>query len=276
MSQKLPHISLQDIQKYLPDFTEDKLLNLKRIMLELNVTFEELMTQFYYAGGNDYNDHKIGGDPHLDYFIKNFPMYLMPKCEHKCLCGAWIKKNRFITKDRLIFHVIGSCCITHFIPEERRGRTCNICFKPHRNRKDNNCKECRIKIKIENKIKAENDKKIKEQEEEDKWRKNFNVRIKEVCNEDNERINMEKEDVRLMKIKKEEEEKRMKERAERERIQREYNYKNNIGFCSDCKKPIETKYKKCYGCNNNSGFCIDCKKAIDKKYKKCYKCNKND
>ena len=47
--------------------------------------------------------------------------------------------------------------------------------------------------------------------------------------------------------------------------------------CELCNKPHRNRNKnRCKGCwNINSGYCIDCDKKIDTKYKRCYKCNFN-
>lgn len=106
--------------------------NLKPYGLE----FSDL-ANFRYVGGNE--------NSHLNYYKMEYNGKYpnIPQSE-ECICGHQIKENCYITNDK-IFVVIGNCCIKKFIPKDKQGRTCKMCRKSHRNRKNNYCNECRIK-----------------------------------------------------------------------------------------------------------------------------------
>jgi hypothetical protein len=95
----------------------------------------EDLKNWKYAGG----DH----GPHRKYAI----LCRVPFVVHSsfCLCGHEIVKNCYITNGAR-FVVIGSCCIKRFI--SKNTRTCEKCGNSHRNRSDNRCHECRIRIFI--------------------------------------------------------------------------------------------------------------------------------
>jgi hypothetical protein len=91
-----------------------------------------------------------GGDTgrHANYFRQCFPLdvYTLDiNHEDHCICGHYIVENCFITNDEDEILVLGNCCIKKFIP--RCTRTCELCKIPHKNRKDNKCNTCRIKLK---------------------------------------------------------------------------------------------------------------------------------
>lgn len=73
-----------------------------------------------------------------------------------CLCFHCIKNLCFIKHIKTgKIYTIGIECINKFT---NNRRTCDICNNPHRNSKDNHCKDCRIKIKDELKLKEEKEK----------------------------------------------------------------------------------------------------------------------
>ena len=106
---------------------------------EYNLTFEEITNgDWKYFGGDNGN--------HYRYFqmAKNEKDNL-PEHEDECVCGVKIKHNCYITNGKEIL-ILGSCCIKRFMPPDCSGRTCEICGKPHRNRINNRCNDCRIGI----------------------------------------------------------------------------------------------------------------------------------
>lgn len=98
---------------------------------------------YCYAGGRSYTTS------HYNYWkTQGYTDEQMPKQEQKCLCGHEIKENCFIRHkptDKIV--VVGNCCIKRYIPAS--GRTCEVCGKGHKNKKDNRCKPCRMKVKCD-------------------------------------------------------------------------------------------------------------------------------
>lgn len=124
-------------------------------LLDYNLTLED-MIRFKYIGG-DWGSH-------LNYYkLCKIPLN-KPDKKYKCVCNTKIKKNCYITDNKIIL-VIGRCCINNFII--KKGRTCEDCNEPHRNYKINKCNNCKKNIfinkhkftveKSEKKIKNNND-----------------------------------------------------------------------------------------------------------------------
>lgn len=110
---------------------------------------DDNLWHYKYYGGRDNNDC---GKQHLTYWEQcHLPNEVFPPIENECLCEHWINENCFIKYiganpeglNKIL--VIGNCCIKKYLPKELQGKTCNRCGLPHRNRKDNFCKECRKK-----------------------------------------------------------------------------------------------------------------------------------
>jgi len=108
-------------------------------LAEYNLSPEEITNgSWKYAGGTN--------ERHRKYFQTAYKEYDLPDVTDKCICGHPIKENCFIyNKETETFLIMGNCCIKRFLPTEHSGRTCSICEKPHRNRKDNLCNSCRYK-----------------------------------------------------------------------------------------------------------------------------------
>jgi hypothetical protein len=100
------------------------------------------------------------------YWAECFPNQLPPDPVTKCICGQSILVQHWIT-DGNEFLVIGSECKNKFMVFG--GKTCAMCGEPHKNRKDNHCKECRGLIKQQEKEKIE--KMRIEREIQEKWNK---------------------------------------------------------------------------------------------------------
>jgi hypothetical protein len=102
---------------------------------ERGMTYEEFRQNWKYAGGN------IGR--HYNYWRLLYgEEKKMPAHADQCLCKHTIKENCYIT-DGKEFLVVGNCCIKRFMIH--KGRTCEDCQGPHRNRADNVCHDCREK-----------------------------------------------------------------------------------------------------------------------------------
>ena len=86
-----------------------------------------------------------GGDTgrHLNYYKIAMPNKKIPEKIHHCVCGHYIMENCYITNKKYML-TLGNCCIKRFCPKS--GRTCEICGEGHKNRLDNKCKKCRIRI----------------------------------------------------------------------------------------------------------------------------------
>lgn len=107
----------------------------KNLLEEEGVTKEELETYWRYAGGDR--------GSHENYFQLVYAGRIAaPDHRTECFCETPIKENCYIARgDRLL--PVGNCCIKRFLPEGVRGRTCEQCGAPHRNRVVNRCNRCR-------------------------------------------------------------------------------------------------------------------------------------
>ena len=121
----------------------------------------KLTNKFYHELNNKYNItheslisdgwHYCGGDSksHLNYFnLYNKNNKRVEKSQYidKCVCGHLIKENCYITnKDNTSIIVVGNCCIKRFLPEKKKGRSCEDCGGSHRNRSVNLCNDCKYK-----------------------------------------------------------------------------------------------------------------------------------
>lgn len=100
---------------------------------------EDEIDDWFYAGGGP----ECAGNESMERHYNYWCMLGSPYVEHKekCVCGKPITYNCYITDKEDRFIVVGSCCIKDFM--ENNTRTCEICDRPHRNRKDNYCNICR-------------------------------------------------------------------------------------------------------------------------------------
>ena len=101
------------------------------------LNYEDVKCTYKYSGGSN------GDKRHENYFFKCMPTASVPELVEECLCGHAIKENCYITKDFDIstLLILGNCCIKKFI--DKSTRTCEICYKPHRNRSHNFCNDCK-------------------------------------------------------------------------------------------------------------------------------------
>jgi hypothetical protein len=102
-----------------------------------NLSYEDIKNSKWKYCGGDTGRHK-------NYFKICFPTDSFTfniGHENHCICGHLIVENCYITNDELEILVLGNCCIKKFVPMSTR--TCEICKLPHKNRKDNKCKDCR-------------------------------------------------------------------------------------------------------------------------------------
>lgn len=98
----------------------------------------------------------------------------MPDARQFCVClQDGLRYNLYIT-DGVRVIIIGSVCVNQFLPriasqvkETKKKKQCDRCMKPHKNRKDNYCKPCRIlnKKDDERRIKEEYEQSLRIQAE---------------------------------------------------------------------------------------------------------------
>ena len=114
------------------------------------LTYEDIIKEGWsYAGGTIFGRHLN----YLNTILKENINLQQPPHLEECVCDHDICYNCYIAdKAKTKMIVVGSCCINSFMPEGKKGRTCGICETPHRNRKDNMCKECRDKIVPKKKV----------------------------------------------------------------------------------------------------------------------------
>lgn len=128
------------------------LLNFKKTLEEkYGISHNDFKDNYVYCGSNKERKkaQKCGITPQM----------ICDLTTDKCLCGVSIEENvyfRHKTTHNII--VIGNVCKYRYI-EKSKKLNCLICFKPHQNRKDNYCKECRKSIKKTQKIINDKDKK---------------------------------------------------------------------------------------------------------------------
>jgi hypothetical protein len=108
------------------------------------ITSDELK-KYKYCGGS-----KSSGKNTWNLFWQSSGGREYPKHKTECQCGVIISENCWIVNPELTkVLTVGNCCIKKF-GQIVLKRTCEICKKPHKNRKDNFCNICRIdKEKIE-------------------------------------------------------------------------------------------------------------------------------
>ena len=113
------------------------------LFLLYNLSYEEFKL-FFYAGGDSRH--------HFTYWLMKMNGVKKPTHTSACICGHYIQENCYVTRAlKDIVVVMGNCCIKRFIPGGM-SKTCEICGKPHKNRKNDKCKECRKDIKDKNKL----------------------------------------------------------------------------------------------------------------------------
>jgi hypothetical protein len=112
------------------------------------LSYEEIKnSNWKYCGGNE--------GRHLNYYRICYVDKELLEHTDKCVCGHHIEENCYIT-DGSRFLILGNCCIRKFI--EKSSRTCEMCERPHKNRKVNFCNDCRKiqeEINLMKKIKKE-------------------------------------------------------------------------------------------------------------------------
>ena len=110
---------------------------------------EEDIKNWRWCGGT-------GNISDIKYWKMCFPNATPPDTEKHCICGQKIIIQNWITYNQE-FIVIGSECRNKFL--DHKGKSCNRCKEPHRNRKDNYCTSCREFLRIEEFKKEEQDRK---------------------------------------------------------------------------------------------------------------------
>jgi len=120
--------------------------------------FKRLVANLKEIYGLTWDDFKLyfyaGGDTgkHKEYFLTKMGGIGKPGEAQRCVCGQIIVENCYVTRTaKDIIVIMGNCCIKRYIPTGM-SKTCEICAKPHKNRKDDICKKCRKEIKDKNKL----------------------------------------------------------------------------------------------------------------------------
>jgi hypothetical protein len=203
------------------------------------------------------NFKSCGGDKgsRLKYWnIATKKYEIPPPHKNYCICDHYIQENCYVVdrrdkdKEKRKIVVLGNCCIKRFLPPDSQGRTCERCEKPHRNSKDNFCKECRKRNKEEEKLKSIEDEKLREIEYRERqkqrvieYRERFRERQKE-----NERVwtNEEIQEI-LIKIWE-----NSKIRCCAEKYEDEEKINDDFKICgyNGCEKLHKISYKYCYSC----------------------------
>lgn len=121
----------------------------ENLMVDYNITFEDFV-KYEYCGrhrGDDKEDSTTEAGER--YFEILFGERAFPEIQEKCICEHDIIINCYVTKDINIkdglIVIVGSCCIENFL-EKKFARLCSECKNPHKNRKDNLCNSCRLRL----------------------------------------------------------------------------------------------------------------------------------
>ena len=109
----------------------------KGLFEKLGLTLNEFETGWTYAGGDN--------GRHLSY--AGLLGIHKPDKVYECICYTPIKNNCYMMnkEDKGKVAILGICCIEKFAGEDNKGRTCEICEAPHRNRVINRCNVCKVK-----------------------------------------------------------------------------------------------------------------------------------
>ena len=106
-------------------------------LLSVSNTFKDAKEEWAYAGSDN------GGD-YLEQVIEKFDVEI-PEHEDFCICTHEIENNHYLRRksdNHMI--VIGSSCKKRYMPDDCNSKLCFRCEKPHKNRKDGYCNECRV------------------------------------------------------------------------------------------------------------------------------------
>ena len=209
------------------------------------LTYEDIINEGWsYAGGTIFGRHLN----YLKTILKENINLQQPPHLEKCVCDHDICYNCYIVdKAKTKMIVIGSCCINSFMPEGKKGRTCGVCGKSHKNRKDNMCNDCKNVPKIVKTCLI--------------CGKTHRNRIINKCNNCRFNCSRCKTDI-----------------SERYPYDKKYERCRNCEYikeCINCKKEHKNRVDKCDRCCNRfkCGVCEECKKPCSEKYKRCYTCN---
>jgi hypothetical protein len=116
------------------------------LMCDYHISYEDAQVFFVYAGGN-LSTRSINQSSHYNYHRMAFKNAPLLADVSNCVCEHPIKNNCFIfdtrkkQSDKSAYINVGNCCIKRFM--KNSGRTCGVCKKGHKNRKDNICNLCR-------------------------------------------------------------------------------------------------------------------------------------
>jgi hypothetical protein len=165
---------------------------------EKDALIEKIETEWWFCGGQDTLSHMHdanndeGGEvlsaalmrTWLMLWNRTFPNEPMPEPEIECICTKYgLRYNCFITDGSQVL-VIGRVCMRQFLPriaKDMNAKRCERCLEPHKNRKDNFCRGCRIVIKEEQKREAEEQKReAEEREEAEEKRMAEEMRVREL------------------------------------------------------------------------------------------------
>ena len=217
------------------------------------ITYEELIEKYTYCGGDSHE--------HYNYWITLFGSMPCPNKQDECVCGVEIVENCFVMDEtRTNFIHMGNHCIKKFMPENKSGRTCEICQQSHKNRKYNLCNNCKISNKkcktCDEYFEFENkrhelchecyEEKIEKEQEESR-------RKREESKKKHEELEREREESKRKHEELEREDKRLKEEMKlRAKEIREKSVKTQKGFINGGQTATKVKQiKKCTECDEN-------------------------
>jgi len=242
------------------------------LMDDYGLEVDEFINNYKYTGGDR--------GRHLNYWnMTRNNEKLQPHKEY-CICDHYIQENCYVVdrRDKNKIVVIGNCCIKRFLKKENQGRTCERCEKPHRSRKDNFCKECRIQNKedeklkkMEKEIEQQKEREEKALEEQKKWEEKRLIKRMEwekKCKEKREQKEREREQKEIEREQKRKEKERVWSYEEIQEILLKIYEKRCC--CKD-----DDKYEDEEKINDDFKICSthECEKLIKKCFKYCYTCN---
>lgn len=241
------HITYQNFRAGLLEYLGH---DIKKLTSEqITALIKPFETDWWFCGGSDTDPFSEIPCPHpLKEWEKLWIHYHgtrpMPKSTNECICGQkGIRYNIYITDGTRVI-TIGCICLRQFLPkiaESISKKYCDECMTPHKNRKDNYCKDCRLLRKEREAMKK------KEEEEAEEKERQERIRLAM----ENERAQRE----RLMKVCKCGKEKKPQFPScwscHQASIESMSEMERKKAFCS-CGKKKKPEYRQCYTCNSKS------------------------
>jgi hypothetical protein len=266
------------------------------LMDDYELGVDEFIKNFKYTGGDgrrygthDDREKDKRANRHLNYWNITRNNEIHPLHKKYCICKTFIIENCYAVdkrdKEKLV--CLGNCCIERFLGDNAK-RTCERCEKPHRNRKDNFCKECRKQNKEDEKKRMEDEKLKRIEEQQKKGMEEYKKRLEESNKRMEEEQKKRMEGIIEYRERRKQKEIEYREKQKQKEMEEEERRKENERVWTN--EEIQEILIKIYE-NSKRGCCAEkyedeekinddfkicgkdgCEKLIKKCYKYCYLC----